>query len=57
MPLLRFFNVANMSFNAIRDNKILTKIPEFTVVIRLKRLWLIKGLVGRVLRSLMQLSE
>ena len=25
------FNVANMSFNAIRENKILAKISEFTV--------------------------
>ena len=25
------FNVANMSFNAVRDNKILAKISEFTV--------------------------
>ena len=25
------FYVANMSFNAIRENKILAKIPEFTV--------------------------
>ena len=26
------FNVANMTFNAIRENKILAKISEFTVV-------------------------
>ena len=26
------FNVANMSFNAIRENKILAKISEFTVI-------------------------
>ena len=31
MPLSRIFNVANMSFNAIRGNKILAKISEFTV--------------------------
>ena len=31
MPLLLIFNVANMSFNAIRKNKILPKISEFTV--------------------------
>ena len=29
--LVADFNVANMSFNAIRENKILTKISEFTV--------------------------
>ena len=27
------FNVANMSFNAIRENKILTKLCEFTVYV------------------------
>ena len=32
MPWLRFFNTENMSFNAIRENKILAKISEFTVV-------------------------
>ena len=31
MPWSRILNVANMSFNAIRENKILTKISEFTV--------------------------
>ena len=31
MPCSRFFNVANVSFNAIRENKILVKISEFTV--------------------------
>ena len=30
-PSHEFFNFANMSFNAIRENKILTKISEFTV--------------------------
>ena len=30
MPKSRIFNVANMSFNAIRENKILAKISEFT---------------------------
>ena len=30
-PKLRIFNVANMPFNAIRENKILAKISEFTV--------------------------
>ena len=29
--LVANFNVANMSFNAIRENKILAKISEFTV--------------------------
>ena len=29
------FNVANMSFNAIRENKILSKIFEFTVILLL----------------------
>ena len=28
MPLSRFFNAVNMSFNAIRENKILAKIPD-----------------------------
>ena len=31
MLLSRIFNVANMCFNAIHDNKILAKILEFTV--------------------------
>ena len=31
MPKLQIFNVANKSFNAIRENKILTKISKFTV--------------------------
>ena len=31
MPLSRDFNVANTSFNAIRENKILAKISEFPV--------------------------
>ena len=30
--LVAIFNVANMSFNAIRENKILAKISEFTVM-------------------------
>ena len=29
--LIADFNVTNMSFNAIRENKILAKISEFTV--------------------------
>ena len=29
MPLSLFYNVANMSVNAIRENNILTKISEF----------------------------
>ena len=33
MPLWRIFYVENMSFNAIRENKILAKISEFTVLI------------------------
>ena len=32
MPLLRIFNVANMSFKAICENKILAKFSEFTVL-------------------------
>ena len=28
-----FFNAANMCFNAIRENKILAKISEFTVIV------------------------
>ena len=31
MPKSRIFNVANMSVNTIRENKILAKISEFTV--------------------------
>ena len=31
MPLTRSLNVANMSFNAIHEYKILAKISEFTV--------------------------
>ena len=31
MTLLRIFNVANMSYNAIRENKIIAKISESTV--------------------------
>ena len=30
--LVVIFNVANMSFNAIREEKILAKISEFTVL-------------------------
>ena len=32
MPFLSIFSVPNMSFNAIRKNKILVKINRFTVV-------------------------
>ena len=32
MPRSRIPNVANMPFNAIRENKILAKISEFTVI-------------------------
>ena len=32
MPKSRIFNVANMPLNAIRENKILVKISEFTVL-------------------------
>ena len=31
MPESRVFKVANISFNAIRENKILAKISDFTV--------------------------
>ena len=31
MPLLQIFNVANMSYSVIHENKTLTKNPEFTV--------------------------
>ena len=31
MPNLRIFSVTNLSFNAIRENKISAKISEFTV--------------------------
>ena len=30
--LVAYLNIANMSFNTIRENKILTKISGFTVV-------------------------
>ena len=32
MPLSPFFNMANMSLNAIRENKILANITKFTVI-------------------------
>ena len=32
MPKSRIFNVAIMSFNAFRENKVLAKISEFTVI-------------------------
>ena len=32
MPLLRIFNIADMSFKAICENRILAKIYEFTVL-------------------------
>ena len=32
----QIFNVANMSFNAIRENKNLAKISEFTVRLKIK---------------------
>ena len=31
MPLSQIFNVANVSFNAIRENKILTKIINYSM--------------------------
>ena len=37
MPKLLIFNMENMSFNAIRENKILAKISEFTVSIKTYR--------------------
>ena len=33
MPSPQIFKVTNMSFNTIRENKILAKISEFTVII------------------------
>ena len=36
MPLSLIFNAANMSFNAIRENKILAKISGFTVLCQTK---------------------
>ena len=33
MPRSPIFNVANMSLNAIRENKMLAKISEFTVIL------------------------
>ena len=35
MPLARIFNVKHMSFNVIRENKILAKVSEFTVYLKL----------------------
>ena len=32
MPCSQFFYIANVSFNAIRENKILSKISEFAVL-------------------------
>ena len=32
MPYLRIVSVANISFNSTRENKILVKISEFTVL-------------------------
>ena len=34
MAYSQIFNMENMSFNAIRENEILTKICEFTVFIK-----------------------
>ena len=34
MPKLPIFNVANMSFSAFRDKKILAKISEFQIMMR-----------------------
>ena len=31
MPQPRIFNLKNMSFNAVQENKIITKISEFTI--------------------------
>ena len=36
MPKSRISNVANIRFNAIRENKILAKISEFTVVWKMR---------------------
>ena len=36
MRWLRILDVANMSFNAIRENKILAKISEFTVSLKFR---------------------
>ena len=33
-PESQSFNIINVSFNVIRENKILTKISEFTVIIK-----------------------
>ena len=38
MPKSRFLNVANMSFNAIRENKILAKISDFTVLYKTEKI-------------------
>ena len=40
MHKLRISNVANMSFNAIRENKILAKISQFTELEGFKGYWL-----------------
>ena len=40
MPLSLIFNITNVSFNAIRENKILRNISEFTVVFQISTLGL-----------------
>ena len=38
-PCRKFLNVANMSFNDIRENKIIANISEFTVFAIISTLW------------------
>ena len=42
MPQSRIPNVANMPFNAIRENKILAKISEYPVLKTLKHHWFLQ---------------
>ena len=50
---MKIFNAANMSLNAIRENKILAKISEFTVeilflcVLSLYKLWQVTQNLGK----------
>ena len=46
MPLSLIFNVTNKSFNAIRENKILSKISEFTVQFAHGLAHICRGYVG-----------
>ena len=52
MPQSQVFNIANMSLKAIRENKILAKMSEFTVFgyrngLCYKLIMLYKGIIGK----------